>query len=155
MSTVQLAIRNQRYAAALADLLHRDGEHEVVFVDRPDLGVDGIMVVDGNRAENLLLFEQQPQRFVVIARKDAELLSRVWDAGVRHVVFEEDSPATALLAVIAAELRAPRPPHGNALPARSSGPVHKKFLPCFPVPILDRPAARFNCCFSKGRKPLL
>src|ERR1700683_3179570 len=101
MSTVQLAIHDQEYSAALADLLCRDGLHEVVFVDHPDLGVDGIIVVDGHRAENLALFEAQPERFVVIAQQDADLLSSIWDAGIRHVVFEQDSAATALLAVIA------------------------------------------------------
>jgi urease accessory protein UreE len=105
MSTVQLAIRNQRYAAALADLLQHDGSHRVVFAEKPDLKVDGIIVLDGNKMENLLLFEAQPERFVVITRKDAGLLARVWDAGVRHVVFEEDAPSLAMLAVIAAELR--------------------------------------------------
>jgi len=106
--TVQLAIKNQSYAAALAVLLQQDGFHRVLVVDRPDLAVDGLIVMDGNRHENLLLFETHPERFVVIARKDARLLSRIWDAGVRHVVFEEDPPKTALLAVNAAELRVPQ-----------------------------------------------
>lgn len=151
MSTVQLAIRNPRYAAALADLLHRDAAHEVIFVDRPDLGVDGVIVVDGDRAENLLLFEAQPERFVVVTRKDAGLLAKVWDAGVRHVVFEEDSPSTALLAVIAAELRAPRGAAGG-ISVHSVFHAHKNLLPAFPVPAL-RPE-RTGFCFCGNRKIL-
>ena len=149
MSTVQLAIHNPRYAAAVADLLHQDGAHEVVFVDRPDLGLDGVSVVDGDRSENLLLFEAQPERFVVVTRKDAGLLAKVWDAGVRHVVFEEDSPSTALLAVIAAELRLPR-----GADAGISGPPaahgHKRRLPAFPVPVLG-PERSFFFLFRNRR----
>src|SRR2546429_8898679 len=137
MSTVQLAIHNQRYSAALADLLKQDGSHVVAVVDRPDLGVDGVVVMDGSRPENLLLFEAQPERFVVIARKDASVLSRVWDAGVRHVVFEEDSPTTALLAVIAAELRLPHVPDSKTIPAAPPQYAPKQFLPKFPVTFLE------------------
>ena len=152
MSTVQLAIRNQRYAAALAELLQKDGEHHVVFVDRPDLSVDGIMVVDGNRAENLALFEREPGRFVVIARKDAELLAKVWEAGVRHVVFEEDSAATALLSVIAAELRIPHQFSAVPAGARTESNLTRKF----PIPILNNDRYMgLRRCFGSACKPLL
>lgn len=153
MTTVQLAIRNQRYAATLADLLRTDGSRLVAVVDRPDADVDGIIVMDGSRPENLLLFETQPERFVVIARKDAALLSRIWDAGVRHVVFEEDSPAMVLLAVIAAELRMPHLPHNRALPALL-GDERRRLLPKFPIPALDSPATACRC-FTKIRKTAL
>jgi hypothetical protein len=155
MSTVQLAIRNQRYAAALADLLRKDDEHEVVFVDRPDLSVDGVMVVDGDRAENLLLFEQEPDRFVVITYKDANMLGRVWDAGVRHVVFQEDSPATALLAIIAAELRSPRPRNASIALCAQARPGPKHMASDFRLAVLQEPKLRHRCCFSDGCKPLL
>ena len=148
MSTVQLAIRNQRYAAALADLLQRDGTHKVVLADKPDLKVGGIIVLDGNVAENLVNFEAQPERFVVVTKKDAGLLARVWDAGVRHVVFEEDSPSLAMLAVIAAELRAGSANKG-ASPA--GGASQKRLMPQFPVPILEAHPARYRTCRSKFR----
>jgi hypothetical protein len=44
---------------------------------------------------------------VFMTRKGTESLSRVWDAGIRHVVFAGDPPNTAQLAIIAAELRLP------------------------------------------------
>jgi hypothetical protein len=138
MTTVQIAIHNQPYAARLADLLKKDGSRVVAVVDGPNPDAEGIIVMDGSTPENLLLFEAQPERFVVIARKDAALLSRIWDAGVRHVVFEEDSPATALLAVIAAELRMPR------LGA-------SKGMPGFPIAVLDS-AARACRCGTNNRK---
>ena len=146
MSTVQLAIRNQRYAAALADLLQRDGSHRVVLAQEPDLKVDGIIVLDGNKTENLMLFEAQPERFVIITRKDDCLLTRVWDAGVRHVVFEEDAPSLAMLAVIAAELR------GSATAKKAASAnvfSQKRLLREFPVPILETQTARFQSCRSK------
>ena len=153
MSTVQLAIKNPRYAAALADLLKRDGSHEVVLADRPDLASGGVIVMEGNRPENLMLFEAQPERFVVIARKDAGLLSRIWDAGVRHVVFEEDSPTTALLAIIAAELRAPHARDDDRVPVGAlADNGRKRLLPKFPVPILDSRTTGNRCCLSKFSK---
>ena len=140
MSTVQLAIQNHRYASALSDLLSKDGSHQVLFVEKPDLGLEGIIVVDGIRTENLAFFEAQPERFVVITRKDAGLLARVWDAGVRHVVFEEDSPSTALLAVIAAELRISKPNDRKSLRAAAipASALEKRFRTKLPeLPILQ------------------
>lgn len=137
MSTVQLAIGNEKYAQALAKQLKSEGSHQVLFVSRPDLTVDGIIVVDSARTENLPVLEAQPERFVVITRKDAGVLSRVWDAGVRHVVFEEDPPSTALLAVIAAELRLPRDA-GQKAAAIPAGHAQKRLLPQFPeLPVLQ------------------
>jgi hypothetical protein len=150
MSTVQLAIRNRSYAAALAELLQRDGSHKVVLAETPDLNVDGIIALDGDKTENLLLFEAQPERFVVITRKDAGLLAQVWDAGVRHVVFEEDSPALAMLAVIAAELRG----SSTVKKTSSRGLSQKGLLPEFPVPILETHTANYRTCRSKFCKLL-
>lgn len=155
MLTVQLAIENQRYAAELADLLQRDGSHVVVVVDHPDPGVDGIIVVDGDRQENLVQFETQPERFVVIVRKSAEFLSRVWDAGVRHVAFEEDSPRTALLAISAAELRVPQFRSPKTMPLAQVGDERRRLLPKFPVPILDSRAAAGCSCLSNIHKTRL
>lgn len=108
MKDVQLAIRDSDYAQTLCNLLLRDGTHRVHLVDRPDLQLDGVVVIDENKFQNLPRFDAEPERFVVITPKGTDRLSRVWDAGIRHVVFEEDSPNTAQLAIIAAELRLPR-----------------------------------------------
>ena len=105
MKTVQLAIPDSDYVQALRSLLQRDGAHNVQLVERPDLGLDGVVVIDGNSPENLSLLESDPERFVVIARKGTANLSRIWEAGATHVVFEKDSPTTSQLSIIAAELR--------------------------------------------------
>jgi hypothetical protein len=108
MKTVQLAIQDSGYAQSLRSLLLRDGAHRVHLVDRPNLGLDGVVMIDENTFQNLAPLSSEPERFVLMARKGTENLSRVWDAGIRHVVFEDDSPHTAQLAIIAAELRLPK-----------------------------------------------
>jgi hypothetical protein len=108
MKTVQLAIGDSEYSQTLHNLLARDGAHQVFLVDRPDLNLDGVVVVDESWFEPLLAMNLEPERLVVITKKGSDRLSRVWEAGIRHVVFEGDSPSTAQLAVIAAELRLPK-----------------------------------------------
>jgi hypothetical protein len=105
MKTVQLAIPDSSYVRALRNLLQRDGTHRVQLVERPDLALDGVVVIDANNPENLSLLESNPERFVVIARSGTENLSRIWQAGATHVVFDKDPPSTSQLSIIAAELR--------------------------------------------------
>ena len=107
MKIVQLAIRDSEYAQSLCNSLLRDGTHRVYLVDQPDMRIDGVVVIDGNRLDNLSPWARQPERFVVITCKGTDSLSRLWHAGIRHVVFEGDAPSTAQLAIIAAELRLP------------------------------------------------
>ncbi len=109
MKTVQLAIRDSEFTQALRGLLVRDGIHRVQVVERPDLLEDGVVVIDEMRFESLSRRHlKTPERFVVMARMGTDHLLRVWEAGIRHVVFEEDPPKTAQLAIIAAEMRLPR-----------------------------------------------
>jgi hypothetical protein len=105
MKTVQIAIGNTEYARSLRELLLRDGTHRVYLVDQPDLRLDGIVMIDGDRTSNLSVLDSEPERFVVMTRMGSDVLSRIWDAGVRHVLFDGDPPNTAQLAIIAAELR--------------------------------------------------
>jgi hypothetical protein len=158
MTTVQLAIHDSSYAQSLRNLLLRDGAHRVLLVDKPDLKEEGVVVMEANGPENLSLLSSQPERFVVITRKGTDHLTRIWDAGVRHVVFEEDSPNTAQLAVIAAELRIPKP--GLSPGARDSNTggfagraLHSDNRRLFPRPglfvlesRLDLPPRRSRCC---------
>lgn len=105
MKTVQLAIPDYQYTQALRNLLQNDGAHNVQVVERPDLRRDGVVVIGAGNPDNLSLLQCDPERFVVIARNGPDELSRIWQAGARHVVFEKDPPRTAQLAIIAAELR--------------------------------------------------
>ena len=86
----------------------------------------------------------QNERFVVLTRKGTDNLSKVWEAGVRHVVFEGDSPNTAQLAIIAAEMRLPK-----------SGPVSSGRI-CVPhaerrhytckMPVIETQCTSKQCC---------
>jgi hypothetical protein len=135
MKTVQLAIGNMEYAQSLRDLLLRDGTHRVYVVDRPDLRLDGIVMIDGDRPGNLSMLDSEPERFVVIAHKGSDSLSRIWDAGVRHVLFDGDPPNTAQLAIIAAELRLPMMRGSKTL--RDGYGRHTRHLD---IPAVDPPA---------------
>jgi hypothetical protein len=105
MTIVQLAIRDSEYAQSLRNLLLGDGARKVLLVDKLDLRLNGVVVIDGRRFEDLSMLGSQPERFVVIASTSADRLTKAWETGVRHVVFERDSANTAHLAVMAAELR--------------------------------------------------
>jgi hypothetical protein len=105
MKTVQLSIRDSEYAQSLRNSLRRDGAHRVYLVDQPDMRIDGVVVIDGSTLDRLCPWLEHPERLVAITQKGSDSLSRLWSAGIRHVVFEGDSPDTAQLAVIAAELR--------------------------------------------------
>jgi len=134
MKTIQLAIRDSEYAQSLRDSLLRDGTHRVYLVDRPDLRIDGVIVIDGNNVDGISGCIQQPERFVVIAHKGSDSLSRLWNAGIRHVVFEGDSPSTAQLAIIAAELRLPTSgPKASRVSGASAEKHHNRPRPTLPV----------------------
>lgn len=106
VTTVQLAIHDAGYAQALRNELLRDGSHQVYLVEKPDLKRDGVVVVDEQTFDNLpSMAGSICERLVVIARKGADHLAQIWQAGVRHVVFEKDSSATAQMAILAVELR--------------------------------------------------
>jgi len=153
MKTIQMVLRDGEYADALRDLLLRDGTHRVYLVEQPDLRLDGVIVIDGNRAESLSLLDGEPERFVVITRKGSDHLARIWDAGVRHVVFEGDSPSTAHLAIIAAELRLPRTNGKGRI--SSAGPYmegHRNTARTG-LPVIDAPPRCARCHCSRPPNP--
>lgn len=142
MKTVQVAIQDTEYAQTLRSSLLRDGTHRVYLVDQPDLRLDGVVVIDGSKIDNIV--SAQPERFVVIARKGSESLSLLWNAGIRHVVFEGDSPNTAQLAIIAAELRLPnKGPKTSRAMGSHSEKHHTHPRPSLPV--LDSPPRCGRC----------
>ena len=149
MKTVQVAIQDAEYAQTLRNSLLRDGTHRVYLVDQPDMRLDGVVVIDGSMVERVGL--EQAYRFVVIARKGSESLSRLWNAGIRHVVFEGDSPNTAQLAIIAAELRLPNSGPKTSRISCSHGEKHHA-NPRPSLPVLDPPARCGRCSFTSSNK---
>jgi hypothetical protein len=115
MDTIQVAIADAPYAAALRELLVRNGSWEVLCVDRPDPDRNGVIVLDSEHLGLLRHPISNPGRVVLIARNDSGDLARAWEAGVNSVITDKDPPNTVVLAIMAARLRAGKGPH--------SGPV--------------------------------
>jgi len=104
MKTVQVAIQDPEYADSIRNLLIKDGSHRVHLVERPDPALEGVMVVEATNLDGLPLLSNEQERLVVMVRKEHDDLYKIWDAGVRHVVFHGDSPHTAHVVVLGVEL---------------------------------------------------
>lgn len=108
MQTVQLAIADPVYTAALRDALTRSGPWQVVLTQQPDPRQKGVLVLDEDALDRLPLPLPSPERVVLITDKDPQHLSRAWDAGIVSVVSHKDPATTVLLAIMAAALRCPK-----------------------------------------------
>src|SRR5579862_3760047 len=82
MHTVQLAIEDAVYSAALRDTLMRSGPWRVVPVSVPDLDQQCVIVMDEDTFDGLAASLPAPERVVLITRKDPQHMSRAWDAGI-------------------------------------------------------------------------
>jgi hypothetical protein len=105
MQTVQLAVADGVYAATVREALSRSCACHVENVDRPDLSQQCVMVLDELAFARLPLPLSNPERVVLITRKDPQLLAQAWEAGIVSVVSEDDPISTVLLAIMAAALR--------------------------------------------------
>jgi hypothetical protein len=105
MRTVQIAIADVGYRAALREALSHSGPWQVECADVPDPSPSCVLVLDEPAFERLALPLANPERVVLIARQDAAALAQAWDAGIVSVVSIQDPPATVLLAIMAAALR--------------------------------------------------
>jgi hypothetical protein len=128
MKTVQLTIHDSDHAGAVRKLLLRDGTHDVYLVDQPNLQLDGVVVMDEHTFQNLPDDDSNRERFVIVTSKGSDRLARMFDAGIRHVVFEGDSPYTTQLAIIAAELRLP----SESGPPTQAGSFPPRYGKCGP-----------------------
>jgi hypothetical protein len=105
MESIQIAIVDPQYRAALRDMLIRNGAWIVQCVDTPDPLTGGVLVVDAESLERLPLPIIHPERVVLITQNEPSHLARAWDAGLNSVVFDKDPLSTAVLAIMAARLR--------------------------------------------------
>jgi len=103
VTTVQIAISNTLSAYSLRDILLREGEFNVLVVDKPDPRIPGLIVAEQGLLGDLLNSEE-PTRFVVLVRGDSDELSRLWRAGFHYVVFDQDF-RIAYIAILAAKQR--------------------------------------------------
>jgi hypothetical protein len=105
LQTVQLAIADGAYAAAVREALSRSCAWRIDTVERPDTAQACVLVMDEAALESLPLPLSNPERIVLITRKDPQLLAQAWEAGIVSVVSANDPMNTVLLAIMAAALR--------------------------------------------------
>ncbi|HEY1239669.1 MAG TPA: hypothetical protein VGF16_03890 [Bryobacteraceae bacterium] len=130
MRTVQLSIADAVYASALRDALSHSGPWRVEMAERADPAQSCVVVLDELGFARMPLPLAHPERVVLICRQDPQLLAQAWDAGIVSVVSVGDSLPTVLLAIMAASLRATKPPQGprgispnpDVVPARITPP---------------------------------
>jgi len=139
MQTVQLAIADVEYEAALRQALVRSGPWHVESVKAPSPGERCVLVMDEVCLNRVPLPLPYPERVVLLTRKDPVNLSNAWEAGIVSLVFPDDSQSTVLLAIMAAALRVPKPPTS----AGASGISPSKPVPAAPIaPHLPMPGAK-------------
>src|ERR1039457_2505909 len=105
MQAVQLSIADGAYAATVREAMSRSCAWHVETVDRPDPSQKCVLVLDELAFARPPLPLSNPERVVLITRKDPQLLAQAWEAGIVSVVSEEDPISTVLLAIMAAALR--------------------------------------------------
>jgi len=104
MKTVQVAIQDSQCADSLRDLFLQDCRRQVRVVATPDVTLDGVIIVDAAHLLSLPLLPKEQERLIVIADKNNDDLTQLWDAGVRHVVFRRDPPRLVSGAILGIEL---------------------------------------------------
>ncbi len=122
MQTVQLSIADCAYAATIREALSRSCAWHVEAVDRPDPSQHCVLVLDESAFARLPLPLSNPQRVVLITRKDPQLLAQAWEAGIVSVVSQEDPASTVMLAIMAAALRVAKAHSPAASSALSPNP---------------------------------
>jgi hypothetical protein len=105
MQTVRLSIADGRYEAAVREALARSCAWQIESVGVPDQSQDCVLVLDETAFARLRLPVVNPERVVLITRKDPRMLAEAWEAGIVSVVSESDPLSTVLLAIMAAALR--------------------------------------------------
>jgi hypothetical protein len=104
VKTVQVAIQDPGFADSIRNLLSHDAKHQVHLVETPDLSVGGVIIVDAAHLNSFPTLLNEQKRLVVMVHKDRDDLSKIWDAGVRYVLFYGDTPQRVRVAVLGIEL---------------------------------------------------
>src|SRR3569833_32212 len=100
MESVQLSIGDGAYAATVNDALSRSCAWHGESVEVPDLSQKCVLVLDESAFARLPLPLSNPERVVLITRKDPKALAEAWDAGIVSVVSDTDPLSTVLLAIM-------------------------------------------------------
>jgi hypothetical protein len=106
LQTVQMTLSNGAFSAVVREALTHSCAWHVESVNRPDVSRNCVLVLDEEAFAGLPLPLSNPERVVLIARKDThELMGQAWEAGIVSVVSADDPIDTVLLAIMAAALR--------------------------------------------------
>lgn len=105
MQAVQLSITDGPYVAAVREALSRSCAWHVETVDCPDPASQCVLVLDEFAFAKLPLPLSNPERIVLIAHKNPQVLAQAWEAGIVSVISADDPISTVLLAIMAAALR--------------------------------------------------
>src|SRR3954453_17119685 len=105
MQAVQLSIAERRYEASIREALARSCAWHIESAAGPDFAPECVVVLDEAAFARLPLPLSNPERVVLITRKDPEMLAEAWEAGIVSVVSDADPISTVLLAIMAAGLR--------------------------------------------------
>ncbi len=105
MLSIQVLLPDNVYAQRLLTLIAREGDHEGIRVAAPDFHKNGVFVADRSAIERFPRLLEDVDRLVLITSNDTRYLASLWERGVRSVVFDSDPPSTALLAILALEMR--------------------------------------------------
>jgi hypothetical protein len=131
MQTVQLSIADGSYESSVREALTRTCAWHVERVATPDPSQRCVLVLDEAAFERLPLPLSNPERVVLITRKDPQLLAEAWEAGIVSVVSDSDPLNTVLLAIMSAALRVDKcRPAASAL--APSGPSSSGISPNLP-----------------------
>jgi len=103
VKTIQVALRDPIYADTLRGLLAHDQLRDIHLVANPDLCTPGVIIVDAAGLQDFPPLFQEPDRLIVVAHKNDDL-SKIWEAGVRHVLFHGDPPETTNTVILGLEL---------------------------------------------------
>jgi hypothetical protein len=115
MQTVQLSIADGQYAAAVREALSRSCAWRVESVKSPDPSQEAVLVLDEAAFARLRLPLPNPERVVLITRKDPDRMAEAWEAGIVSVVSEAEPVSTVLLAIMAAALRVAKSSSARAI----------------------------------------
>jgi hypothetical protein len=132
IQTGQLSIGDTVYAATVREALTRSCAWHVESVERPDPSRRCALVLDETAFVRLPLPLANPERVVLITRKEPQLLAQAWEAGIVSVVSDEDPISTVLLAIMAAALRVAKS-HDPAAPSAISPNTDAVSAPISPM----------------------
>ncbi len=132
LQTVQMTLSDGAFSAAVREALTHSCAWHVESVDRPDLSRNCVLVLDEEAFARLPLPLANPERVVLIARKDThEMMAQAWEAGIVSVVSADDPINTVLLAIMAAALRVAKS-HSAAAPGGISPNISPDSAPISP-----------------------